>query len=217
VPPGFRFAFKVPELITCKVFPRHARYGSLRGEENPGFLDAGAFRELFVHPLLAYRDRTSLLIFEFGAFSGFALDDFLERLDPFLARLDPELRYAVEVRNPSFLQPDYFSLLRAHKVAHVYNAWSRMPELHEQMAMPDSMTADFLVCRALLRRGRAYEDAVQLFQPYFEVQDPNPGVRDAMRVMIQRARERNQIAFLFVNNRLEGNAPGTIISIVDET
>ena len=26
-PPAFQFAFKVPEQITCKVFPAHARYG----------------------------------------------------------------------------------------------------------------------------------------------------------------------------------------------
>ena len=31
VPEGFRFAFKVPEQITCKVFPTHARYGAAGG------------------------------------------------------------------------------------------------------------------------------------------------------------------------------------------
>jgi uncharacterized protein YecE (DUF72 family) len=39
VPPEFRFAFKVPEQITCKVFPRHARYGPQAGKENEAFLD----------------------------------------------------------------------------------------------------------------------------------------------------------------------------------
>jgi hypothetical protein len=36
-----------------------------------------------------------------------------------------------------------------------------------------------------------------------------------LRVLIERSREEHRMAFLFVNNRLEGNAPGTIISIVD--
>jgi len=54
-----------------------------------------------------------------------------------------------------------------------------------------------------------------LFQPYLEVQDPNPEARDSMRVLIQRAKDRQQIAFLFVNNRLEGNAPSTIIAITE--
>ena len=90
-----------------------------------------------------------------------------------------------------------------------------MPELRHQIAIPDSATADFLVCRALLRRGRVYEEAVDAFAPYREVQDPNPEARESMRVLIGRARENKQFLFLFVNNRLEGNAPATILSLVE--
>ena len=218
VPESFRFAFKVPEQITCKIYPRHARYGPQAGKDNESFLDAHMLREMFLRPLLPYREKTALLIFEFGAFgqrSFGELGEFLERLDPFLAALPPEFRYAVEIRNPEFLEKDYFACLRAHRVAHVYNAWSKMPELRHQMAIPESVTADFLVSRALLRRGRVYEDAVGLFQPYREIQDENPEARESMRVLIGRARENKQFLFLFVNNRLEGNAPLTILSLVD--
>jgi hypothetical protein len=90
-----------------------------------------------------------------------------------------------------------------------------MPELGRQMAIPGSSTADFLVCRALLRRGRMYENAVAAFSPYTEVRDPNPEARESMRVLIGRAREEKKFLFLFVNNRLEGNAPLTILSLVD--
>jgi uncharacterized protein YecE (DUF72 family) len=218
VPEGFRFAFKVPEQITCKVFPKHPRYGQQAGKENEGFLDARMLKEMFLRPLEQYRDKTALLIFEFGAFGrrSFAeLPEFLDRLDPFLSALPREFRYAVEIRNPEFLEKDYFSCLRGHGVAHVYNAWSKMPELRRQLAMPDSATADFLVCRALLRHGRVYEDAVGLFAPYTEIQDKNPEARESMRVLIGRAREDKQFLFLFVNNRLEGNAPLTILSVVE--
>jgi uncharacterized protein YecE (DUF72 family) len=219
VPEGFRFAFKVPEQITCKVFPIHPRYGAMAGKENEGFLDAVAFQEMFVRPLLPHRSKTALLIFEFGAFSRRSfteVGEFVERLDPFLAKLVPEFRYAVEVRNPDYLDPRYFACLRSHNVAHVYNAWSKMPELRYQMAIPHSATADFQVCRALLRQGRVYEEAVEAFAPYTHVQDENPEARDSMRVLIGRARENKQFLFLFVNNRLEGNAPTTILSVVDE-
>jgi uncharacterized protein YecE (DUF72 family) len=218
VPAAFQFAFKVPEQITCKIFPTHPRYGPQAGRDNEAFLDSRVLREMFLRPLLPYREKTALLIFEFGAFgrrSFTELGDFLDRLDPFLASLPPEFRYAVEIRNPEFLDKDYFSCLRSHRVAHVYNAWSKMPELRHQMAIPDSMTADFLVSRALLRHGRVYEDAVGMFAPYREIQDPNPEARESMRVLIGRARENKQFLFLFVNNRLEGNAPMTILSLVD--
>jgi uncharacterized protein YecE (DUF72 family) len=192
---------------------------------------------MFLRPLLPHREKASLIIFEFGHVGPAArppraespsapagrplgraaqpLDAFLSRLDPFLAALPPDFRYAVEIRNPEFLIKDYFACLRARGAAHVYNAWSRMPELRAQMALPASVTADFQVCRALLRRGRPYESAVKAFAPYATIQDPNPEARDAMRRLIGRARENRQALFLFVNNRLEGNAPLTILSLVE--
>jgi len=217
-PPQFRFAFKVPEQITCRAFPTHPRYGPQRGKENEAFLDHRMLEEMFLRPLRPYREQTAVLIFEFGTFgprSFGGLSEFLDRLDPFLAALPPEFRYAVEIRNPEYLAKDYFSCLRGHGVAHVYNAWSRMPELRQQLAIPDSKTADFQVCRALLRRGRVYEQAVEAFQPYREIKDENPAARESMRVLIGRARENREFLFLFVNNRLEGNAPLTILSVVE--
>ena len=110
----------------------HPRYGAQAGRENEAFLDAHVFQEMFVRPLLPHQRKTALLIFEFGAFGrrSFAMPgEFVDRLDPFLAQLPPEFRYAVEIRNPEFLEKEYFSCLRAHDVAHVYNAWSKMPEL----------------------------------------------------------------------------------------
>jgi uncharacterized protein YecE (DUF72 family) len=218
VPPGFQFGFKVPELITCKVFPTHERYGLLGGRENEAFLNAHALREMFLRPLQPYRAQTGVLIFEFGTFSRQAFPDlteFVERLDLFLRGLPREFRYAVEVRNPELLRPDYFECLRGHNVAHVYNAWSRMPELGRQVAIAGSRTADFMVCRGLLRHGRMYEQAVEKFAPYTQIQDPNPEARQAMREMIAQAQNEDQFFFLFVNNRLEGNAPMTIVSLVE--
>ncbi len=216
VPDGFQFAFKIPEQITCKVFPLHARYGAQGGRQNESFLDAELLKASFLRPLWKHRVKASVLIFEFGSFARntfSGVGEFLERLDPFLAALPREFRYAVEIRNPEFLDPDYFHCLRSHGVAHVFNEWSRMPELRQQMALPDSITADFIVSRALLRHGRSYEEAVKLLSPYTEVRDPNPEVRTSLRDLIQIARDRRMVAFLFVNNRLEGSAPATMLAI----
>jgi uncharacterized protein YecE (DUF72 family) len=217
-PEDFQFAFKVPEQITCKMFPTHARYGPQAGKENDAFLNAEMLKEMFLRPLWPHRRKTGVLIFEFGAFAKRAIagpGEFLERLDLFLAALPPQFRYAVEVRNPEFLQPDYFACLRARGVAHVYNAWTRMPELRQQIEIPGSATAGFLVCRALLRQGRPYEEAVATFSPYSEIRDPNPGARESLRILIQRAKQERAMAFLFVNNRLEGNSPLTIMSVTE--
>ena len=70
--------------------------------------------------------------------------------------------------------------------------------------------------RALLRQGRAYEDAVQQFSPYDKVRDENPEARESLRKLIQRMREERRAAYIFVNNRLEGNAPETIRAVIEE-
>jgi uncharacterized protein YecE (DUF72 family) len=216
-PATLQYAFKVPEEITVNKYSRHPRYGERAGAANPSFLDALLLRNVFLDLLEPYRDRIAVLIFEFGAFPQQCYNDdreFVAALDPFLASLPDGLRYAVEIRNQEFLTPEYFGCLRRHGIAHVFNAWTRMPEIGEQMALPEVYTADFTVARALLRRERPYEQAVAKFSPYKEVQDPNPEARQALRDLISHARERHQPSYIFVNNRLEGNAPETIEGII---
>lgn len=119
----------------------------------------------------------------------------------------------MKIRNPEILSAGYFDVLRRHRVAHVYSAWARMPDLLDQIAMPGSLTADFIVSRALLRRGRAYEEAVRLFEPYTEIREPYAPAREGLKQLIATARSRKMSAYIYVNNRLEGNAPETIKTI----
>jgi uncharacterized protein YecE (DUF72 family) len=219
-PEGLRFALKVPEEITRKTFPTHERYGARAGVGNESFLNAGMLNAMFLEPLRPYEHRIPVLMFEFGAFSRVDyghLREFVGDLDRFFGAIPRDFRYAVEVRNPHLLADEYFDCLRSHGVPHVFNAWTHMPELSAQIEMPRSFAGDFTVCRALLRRGRPYAEAVKKFSPYERVLEPNPGTREAVRALIGRARANRQPAYIFVNNRLEGNAPGTIWGIVGES
>lgn len=213
-----KFALKVPEEITVREFPTHPRYGPRAGVENPSYLNPDLFRANFTDVLAPHAPRVAVLIFEFGTFAKRCYEDvdaFIKDLDPFLAKLPQGFRYSVETRNADYLMPEYFACLRHHGIAHVFNAWTRMPELDRQMRIADAYTTDFTVTRALLRRGRSYEEAVERFAPYLEVQDENPAAREALRDTIRKAREKRRTAYIFVNNRLEGNAPTTIESILD--
>ncbi len=213
--PSLRFALKVPEEVTCEVFPKHARYGPRAGLKNEAYLNADALSALFLEVLAPYATRIATLIFEFGTRAAPPFE-FIDRLDSFLGALPDSFPYAVEVRNREYLAPRYFDVLRAHRAAHVFNSWTRMPALSEQLAMSGAFPADFTVVRALLRPGRAYADAVAMFTPYDQVRDENPEAREALRALIRRMREERRAAYIFVNNRLEGNAPETIRAVVDE-
>lgn len=215
-PPQLQFALKVPEEVTVEVFPRHPRYGPRSGRTNEAYLNDDAFRAMFLEPLEPYRSRIACLIFEFGA-RGATAEEFVAQIVPFFEALPETFRYAVEVRNREYLVAPYFDALKEHKAAHVLNAWTKMPPLGEQIAIPGVFTADFTVVRALLRAGRAYETAVAQFAPYNKIQDENPEGRDALRKVIERMQQERRAAYIFVNNRFEGNSPETIRAITDET
>jgi hypothetical protein len=82
-------------------------------------------------------------------------EEFAADLDAFLTGLPAGWKYAVEIRNEEFLHPLYFTTLRRHGVAHVWE-------------------------------------------------------------VVSRARKKRESAYLFINNRLEGNAPVTIDAIVHD-
>lgn len=218
-PPHLKFGFKVPEEITVKEWPKHARYGRRAGGDNENFLDAALFANAFARPLEKYGDRVGVMIFEFGTMgkrhyesaAAFAAD-----LGKFLRALPAGWRYAVEVRNKEYLDEPYFEALSRANAAHVFSSWTRMPPLEEQVKLGAAHTADFVVARALLRHGRSYEQAVAEFQPYERIQEANPGAREGLRQLIEKSKQKKQTAFLFVNNRLEGNAPQTIQAVVSD-
>ena len=218
VAPPFQFAFKVPEDITLSIFPSHVRYRQRAGRPNRAFLDAELLRTQFLDLLRPYSDRVALLILEFAASVGTAFSrpqDFAEAIAIFFSVLPKDFRYAVELRQRRFLDYSYFHALRDNGVAHVFNSWTDIPGIEEQAGHPDAFTADFTAARALLRPGRTYDESVRMFSPYQEIREPNAEVRAALRQLLIRSRNRAEPSYIFVNNRLEGFAPGTIAAVAE--
>jgi uncharacterized protein YecE (DUF72 family) len=223
VPPDFLFAFKVTDEITIKKFSNLPRFGLRAGQPNPSFLNADLFSSAFLGPCEPFRSNIGLLMFEFSRF--YPTDyrhgrDFVADLDRFLSQLPPGWPYGVELRNRTWLQPDYFDCLARHTVAHVFNSWQAMPPVSEQMALPGSRpNPDLVAARFLLRPGRKYEEAVRQFEPYEKVQEENPEARAAGKALIAEGKQTGPTrrTFIYVNNRLEGNALGTIAAMLAET
>lgn len=219
VPADFRFTFKVTDEITLRRFPNLPRFGARAGQVNPHFLDAELFASAFLRPCEPFREQVGLLMFEFTRFHREDFErgrDFVAALDAFLAQLPRGWRYGVELRNATFLAPEYFACLARHGVAHVFNNWDAMPPIHEQIALPGSRPADFLGARFLLKAGRAYQEAVDRFAPYDRVQEVNPEGRAAGAALIRetQASGGQRTAFIYVNNRFEGCALATLQAMI---
>ena len=224
VPDSFRFGLKVTDEITLKRFTRLPRFGDRAGRPNDHFLDAELFASAFLGPIEVLRPKIGILIFEFSRFypSDFARGrDFVAALDAFLARLPSGWPYGVEIRNPTFLQPEYFATLARHRVCHVFSSWEAMPSVGEQIELPGALTSpDLAAFRLLLRPGRNYEDAVRRFQPYDRLQDPYPEGRKPVCRLLGRVAKRDaevpRVVYVYVNNRFEGSALQTIAAILSE-
>lgn len=222
VPEDFRFVLKVTDAITIKTFPQLPKFGQLAGKPNPDFLNAELFVSEFLGVCAPFRPKIAALVFEFSRFhqSDFSRGrEFVDALDAFLGKLPRDWDYAVEIRNPTFLHPDYFAMLARHNAGHVFNSWTDMPPVQDQFVGYCSwVRPDLILARFLLRPGRKYEDAVRLFSPYRTVKDPFPEGRRAAEQVINYCLEpgANRRAFVFVNNRFEGNALFTIAAILDK-
>ncbi len=219
VPQDFRFTLKVTDDITIKTFPNIDKFGDKAGRPNQHFLDAELFHGAFLSACEKIRPQVGLLIFEFSRFypADFKhLNEFAVGLDAFLAQLPKGWRYGVELRNRDWLQSDYFAVLRKHGVVHVFNNWSAMPTVGEQMLVPGSATSDDLVAaRFLLKAGRKYDEAVKLFSPYKAAKEVNAEARGAGATLVKLAKQKAKQAFIYVNNRLEGNALETIAAMTE--
>jgi uncharacterized protein YecE (DUF72 family) len=158
VSPDFLFSLKVTDEITVKTFPQLPRFESRAGKPNPNCLNASLFASAFLAPCEPFKKNVGLLIIEFSRFypGDFARGrDFVEVLDRFLAEIPRGWRYGVEIRNREFLRDEYFTVLRRHGVAHIYNSWTDMPPVAEQSAIPASRAPDSCLNRAGDTRKRS--------------------------------------------------------------
>jgi uncharacterized protein YecE (DUF72 family) len=217
LPPGFPCVSKVWNQLTVQTFSK-AQDKARAGQRNPDFLNPDLFLETVYEPYQRhFADHAGPFVFEFQAIgrgSGLTAEGFATRLDEFFSALPREGQYAVEIRNEEFLTPMYFAVLREHGVAHVFNSWTRMPPIGDQLDLPGAVSGPFIVARALLQPGRTYDEAVDAFAPYDRIQDPSPPLRQDLLRLIETAVHTRIPAYLLVNNRAEGSAPLTVAEVL---
>lgn len=127
---------QVNDKITLKNYANLPRFGALPGKPNQHFLNADLFKKAFLSSFDRIQNKAGVFIFEFSHFYPKDFEhgrNFVVQLDDFFSQLPKNYSYAVEVRNKSLLQPEYFSMLRSHEVGHVFNSWIELPEVTDQI------------------------------------------------------------------------------------
>lgn len=221
VPENFRFAFKTTDEVTLKRFPNLPRFGLRAGLVNENFLNAPLFIAKFLGPLEAIRPKVGPVIIEFSKFHSrdYASGaEFVADLDRFFAALPKGWLFGVELRNRQWLGPEYLACLQRHGVTPVYNSWSDMPPVEEQIGIVgDQRTDAATVARFLLKPGRKYEEAVLKFKPYTHTQEVYDSGRVSIATLIKRGwlKPSRNGTYLYINNRLEGNAVNTVLAVLE--
>jgi len=217
LPDGFRCAMKVWQRIAMPVFPRHARYGAEAGKKNPDFLNAEIFAEAVHQPVLELFCRwMGPWILEIAPSPArLSADWFLRKLDDFLRAAPRDFPFAVELRERSLLSEEYASVLRERSASHVFNYWSRMPGIAEQIEVAGLVDGDPLVARLLLPPGARYDELRDAYAPFDALVDPRPGMHRDVQRLIEIALERDREIYVLVNNKAEGSSPLTIRAIAE--
>lgn len=212
LPDGFRCCFKAPSAVTSvAVGPLN------RPSPNPDFLSVDRLIADLLEPCdSVFRGHTGPIILEFPPFPRsmrLGVEDFLGRLDRFLGDLPAGFDYAVELRDPRLLTPEYREIIGKYGVAHTYNYWSAMPMPAEQAVVVPPEASDVAVVRLLLRPGSWYEDQRERFKPFDRLVEPDPAMRADVVSVVRRALSRGRRAFVLVNNKAEGSSPLTVTAL----
>jgi uncharacterized protein YecE (DUF72 family) len=217
VPADFRFLVKAHEACTIAVYPRHARYGALRGQPNTRFLDPIYAREEVVAPTVAgLGAKAGPLLFQFSPTDIEALGGprwFADRLQNFLAALPRGPLYAVEIRNRELLTGAYSDALASCGVCHCINVYPGMPMPQVQFDRTRQDLAPAVVVRWMLHPRMNWEQAETAYAPFDRVIDADDERRADLARVCLRAEALARETHLIVNNNAEGSSPLTIVEL----
>jgi len=195
-PPDFVFAAKVPQVITHEKI----------------LVNCEAEFEEFVDRMDILDEKLGPLLFQFPKFTKYQInaEEFSRRLRFLLNRVKdlPTVRFAVEIRNKSWLDKRFTDLLGEYNVALALTDTSFMPRPWEMKERFDLVTTDFLYVRWLGDR-HGIEKITQTWDK--TVVDRKSDLLnwvDVLRAMVLNKQIRK--LFAFMNNHYSGHGPAGI-------
>jgi uncharacterized protein YecE (DUF72 family) len=212
VPADFRFSVKAPNSITLTHFygRQTAANKDWANRANERFLDIELVHE-FVDSLAPMRSRLGPIMFQFEYLNAKKMPSrawFFEKLDAFLSELPDEPEFAVEVRNPNLLVPEYFDLLRKHRVGNVLLEGYFMPPVRRVFEQFDTATADFSILRLHGPDRSGIEKRTN--KDWSRVVEPKDEGIGAAVDLVNLNVAKNIKTYVNVNNHYEGSAPLSI-------
>lgn len=192
--PDFIFAAKVPQVVTHEKVLK----------------DCESEFDEFVDRMNLLHEKLGPMLLQFPKFSSYEIrpEEFSRRLRFFLQRVKdlPTVRFAVEIRNKSWLDNRFVDLLREYKVALALTDTSWMPRPWEMKEKVDMVTADFAYVRWLGDRN-GIEKMTQVWDKV--VVDRTEDLKNWVGLFRQFVQQGLKI-FAYANNHYAGHGPATV-------
>ncbi len=212
VPEDFEFTVKVPNSITLTHHYNRNRRAPL--QENPYFLSNQLF-DRFLQRLEPLHSRLGALIFQFEYLNRQKMPNqqlFLQKLGEFIGRCPKSSRYAVETRNPNYLNTPYFRFLNDHALFMVFLQGYYMPAITDIYQHYRDLIKEMTIIRLHGPNRREIEKQTQ--QRWDRLVAPKDEDLEQISQMINDLMRHGIEVYVNVNNHYEGSAPRTIERMV---
>ena len=192
-PERFIFSVKVPQTIT------HEKV----------LVDCYAEFEQFLHTMDILGEKLGPIVFQFPFFNRWKFlrqAHFLAILVPFLKKLPKDYKFAVEIRNKTWLDVRFAYFLREYNVALVLQDLFHMPSPLELAQKFDPITTDWTYIRWLGDRKEIEQQTRTWQKTIVDRTNQLSGWVD----FCQQIQKRGVRQYIYANNHFEGNSPATI-------
>jgi len=192
-PEGFIIAAKVPQEIT------HEKC----------LLDCDKEFGIVIETISLLGNRLGPLLLQFPYFNSDVFQSgvqFTSRLKAFFTKLPKDKKFAIEIRNKSWIKPQFLELLREHNVAFVLQDQSWMPRPAELFGKYDPITADFTYIRWLGDR-KGIEKITKVWDK--TIIDRTTDLQEWVKYC-QKIQKRGVTIYAYANNHYAGHGPATV-------
>lgn len=210
----FKFTIKVPNSITLTHFYSKNKNDELK--TNPYFMSNDLFDE-FLNSIEPIKSQVGCLMFQFEYLNKqkmASLNNFVNAFRIFHSNLPKGIpNLAIEIRNPNYLNQNYFEFLNSLNIYHVFLQGYYMPSIFEVYKKYKSFIKDLTIIRlhGEDRSGIEKISGGNWDKIYFSRNDELKKVASLLKELNSRKVE----VYLNINNHYEGSAPLTIQRIKD--
>jgi uncharacterized protein YecE (DUF72 family) len=212
VPGDFTFGIKVPNSITLTHHYKKKKSDPLI--PNPYFLSIHLMQK-FLERLAPLSRNIGPLIFQFEYLNKQKmpgkLQQFIDQFGEFAEQLPGSYKYCVEIRNPNYLDEDYFEFLNERKLHHVFLQGHYMPSIFELYNKHREQIKNLAVIR--LHGSDQKEVEVRTGKKWSMIVSPKDSDIESLAGMLEDMERRGIETFVYVKNQFEGSAPMTIARI----